>query len=286
MRPCRTTCRSSRGRTRRRSACRTFSPTRPACQPSSLCICKPGVTSRCLKAVCATPLQSAPGAEMVYSDLGMMLLGEIVSRAAGEPLDRFLSERLFAPLGMSSTLYKPPRSLAARIPPTEKDPWRKRVVRGQVHDENAFAMGGVAGHAGLFGSARDLAIFADLLLQRGWYDHRRYFSPDTVRKFTAPPTRGTRPRMGQTVPLVLDGQRFLSRGLRPHGLHRNGGMDRSTTAAVSGIAQQPRAPVQGKPQVLRRGGGDDRPCSRAGRVTGRRNASPVSATRKPKEPRH
>ncbi len=145
-----------------------------------------------LEAVCATPLQSAPGARTVYSDLGMILLGEIVSRVAGEPLDRFLSERLFAPLGMRSTLYKPLRALAARIPPTEKDAWRKRVVRGQVHDENAFAMGGVAGHAGLFASARDLAVFADLLLQRGWYDHRWYFNPGTVKKFTASPETGGR----------------------------------------------------------------------------------------------
>jgi beta-N-acetylhexosaminidase len=137
-----------------------------------------------IKAAAAIPLKAEPGTGTLYSDLGMMLMGEIVARAAGQPMDRFLAEKLFLPLGMSSTTYNPPRTLLPRIPPTEKDPWRKRVVRGKVHDENAYAMGGVSGHAGLFGSAHDLALFAQLMLQRGWYDHRWYFNPDTVVRFT------------------------------------------------------------------------------------------------------
>lgn len=138
-----------------------------------------------VKRICSLPLAYEPGTKSVYSDLGMILLGEIISRTSGRPLDRFLSQNLFTPLGMKSTLYNPPKSLLARAAPTENDPWRKRVVRGEVHDENAFAMGGVAGHAGLFSTSHDLAIFAQLMLNKGMYDHRRYFNPDVVSRFTA-----------------------------------------------------------------------------------------------------
>lgn len=138
-----------------------------------------------LKRVLETPLVYDPGSKTLYSDLGMILLGEIISRAAGQPLDRFLAEHLFIPLGMKSTFYNPPRKMLGRIAPTENDPWRHRIVRGSVHDENAYAMGGVAGHAGLFSSAHDLALFAQMMLNGGIYDHRRYLNPDTIEHFTA-----------------------------------------------------------------------------------------------------
>lgn len=137
-----------------------------------------------LKRVYTTPLQYAPGTRTLYSDLGMILFGEIVVRACGHPLDQFLFDRLFSPLGLKSTLYRPPKELLERIAPTENDPWRQRIVRGEVHDENAYAMGGVAAHAGLFSTAHDLAVFAQLMLNRGMYDHRRYFKSDTVDRFT------------------------------------------------------------------------------------------------------
>ncbi len=137
-----------------------------------------------LNAVLETPLVYEPGTKTTYSDLGMILLGEIISRTAGMPLDQFLARRVFGPLGMKSTFYNPPKGLLERIAPTENDPWRKRVVRGEVHDENAYAMGGVAGHAGLFSSARDLAVFAQMMLNGGLYDHRRYILPDTIARFT------------------------------------------------------------------------------------------------------
>jgi beta-N-acetylhexosaminidase len=143
-----------------------------------------------LKRVCAVPLEAAPGTRTLYSDLGMILLGEIVSRACGHPLDQYLHEHLFVPLGMSSTLYRPPQVMLGRIAPTENDPWRQRIVRGEVHDENAFAMGGVAGHAGLFSTAHDLAVFAQMMLYRGLYDHRRYFRAETVDRFTSTPGAG------------------------------------------------------------------------------------------------
>jgi beta-N-acetylhexosaminidase len=132
-----------------------------------------------------TPLEYEPGTKSTYSDLGMILLGEVINRASGRTLDRFIGERLFEPLGLKNTLYRPPRALLPRIAPTEDDPWRKRVVHGEVHDENAYAMGGVAGHAGLFSTARDLAVFAQMLLNGGIYDHRRFFSSESIRRFTA-----------------------------------------------------------------------------------------------------
>ena len=141
----------------------------------------------CLKRIYETPLEFTPGSRRVYSDLGMILLGEILTRAAGRPFDRYLADQLFGPMGLKSTLYKPPSEMLSRIAPTQDDPWRGRVVRGEVHDENAYAMGGVAGHAGLFSTTHDLAVFAQLMLNRGLYDHRRYFRPDTVDRFTGAP---------------------------------------------------------------------------------------------------
>jgi len=140
-----------------------------------------------MKRVYATPVESPPGTKRIYSDLGMIMCGEVVTRAWGHPLDRSLTDELFAPLGMTSTLYRPPKALRPRIAPTENDPWRRRIVRGEVHDENAFAMGGVAGHAGLFSTAHDLAVFAQMMLNRGLYDHRRYFRPETIDRFAGAP---------------------------------------------------------------------------------------------------
>ncbi len=137
--------------------------------------------------VFAEPLEAEPGTRMVYSDLGLILLGEIVERLSGETLAQFAAKHIFEPLGMKSALFNPSRSLRARIPPTEMDAaYRKRLVQGEVHDENAFAMGGVAGHAGLFANAADLARFAQMLLNGGIYAHQRLLRRGTVQKFTAP----------------------------------------------------------------------------------------------------
>ncbi len=125
-----------------------------------------------------------PGTKSVYSDLGEILLGEILERVAGEPLDGFAQRRILGPLGMRDTRFKPPASLFERIAPTENDPWRGRLLRGEVHDENAFALGGVAAHAGLFGTAPDLARFAQMLLNGGVYDQHRIVSRETLERFT------------------------------------------------------------------------------------------------------
>jgi len=114
------------------------------------------------------PLQAPPGTRTEYSDLGAMTLGLVVEAASGRALDAFLEERVFGPLGMDDTGFLPDTTLLPRIAPTEVDTlWRGEHVHGTVHDENADAMGGVAGHAGLFSTAFDLAVFADLLLRGG-----------------------------------------------------------------------------------------------------------------------
>jgi beta-N-acetylhexosaminidase len=134
----------------------------------------------------AEPLAYEPGTQAVYSDLGFMLLGEIIERLVGKPLDELARERVFAPLGSRDTLFRPSKSLRSRIAPTENDTaFRKMLVRGEVHDENAWAMGGVAGHAGLFSTAGDLATFCQLMLNGGQYAHARILKRSTVAEFTA-----------------------------------------------------------------------------------------------------
>jgi len=114
------------------------------------------------------PLEQPPGTKMVYSDIGAMVMMEIVENVTGQRLDRYLKSHLFDPLGMPDTRYLPPRSWLTRIAPTELDStYRHTMVRGVVHDENAYSMGGISGHAGLFSTAPDLAKFAQFLLRGG-----------------------------------------------------------------------------------------------------------------------
>lgn len=137
-----------------------------------------------------TPLEAPPGKETVYSDLGAILLGLVVERVSGEPLDVLLQHRVFGPLGMRDTGFNPllwsdDPAVLARIAPTEVDTvFRHRHLRGEVHDENAWAIGGVAGHAGLFSSARDLSRFAQMLLNGGRYGGLRVLREETVLEFT------------------------------------------------------------------------------------------------------
>jgi CubicO group peptidase (beta-lactamase class C family) len=133
----------------------------------------------------AEPLVAEPGNKIEYSDIGFILLGEIVERVSGKTLDQFARERIFAPLGMGDAQFNPPKSLRARIAPTENDTtFRKRLVHGEVHDQNAWAMGGVAGDAGLFSTAADLATFCQMLLNGGQYAHQRLLSRSTIAQFT------------------------------------------------------------------------------------------------------
>jgi CubicO group peptidase (beta-lactamase class C family) len=110
-------------------------------------------------------LSSTPGTVELYSDLGPIVLTQVLESIYHQRLDSLLQSRIFEPLGMSSTGYLPPAGWRDRIAPTEMDPWRGRVLRGEVHDENAAIMDGVSGHAGLFASADDLLTFAEWMLQ-------------------------------------------------------------------------------------------------------------------------
>ncbi len=139
-----------------------------------------------LARVLAEPLVHQPGTQVEYSDLGFILLGEIVQRLTGVTLDEFAKQHIFAPLGMISSQFNPPRKLWPTIAPTENDvDFRKRLMQGEVHDENAWAMGGVSGHAGLFSTAGDTAIFAQMILNGGIYAHHRILTRATIQEFTA-----------------------------------------------------------------------------------------------------
>ncbi|MFQ5536801.1 MAG: glycoside hydrolase family 3 N-terminal domain-containing protein [Gemmatimonadota bacterium] len=119
-------------------------------------------------AVADEPLEADPGTRTAYSDLGIMTLGWVIESITGETLDRYLEREVFKPLGMLDTRYNPPPGLKPRIAATELDTvWRHELVWGRVHDENADAMGGVAGHAGLFSTAVDLSVFARMMLNGG-----------------------------------------------------------------------------------------------------------------------
>ncbi|HET8769553.1 MAG TPA: glycoside hydrolase family 3 N-terminal domain-containing protein [Gemmatimonadaceae bacterium] len=134
--------------------------------------------------VLATPLDTLPGLRYEYSDLGAILAGMVIERVTDQSLDDYLHDHVFDPLGMDGTRYKPPRGWRQRIAPTEVDPWRGRHLRGEVHDENAFRLGGVSAHAGLFGTAADLARFARMLLNGGELDGTRIVKEETIRRFT------------------------------------------------------------------------------------------------------
>jgi beta-N-acetylhexosaminidase len=155
-----------------------------------------------LNRIFAEPLEYEPGTKEVYSDLGIILMAEIVERLTGRKLDDLAGASIFSPLGMKDTTFRPAKNLWPRIAPTEFDRnLRHRLVQGEVHDENAFTMGGVAGHAGLFSTAPDLAAFCQMLLNGGVYGHRRILKRTTISQFTAPqPLSNNTRTLGWAVP--------------------------------------------------------------------------------------
>ncbi|MEP6534916.1 MAG: exo-beta-N-acetylmuramidase NamZ domain-containing protein [Bryobacteraceae bacterium] len=136
---------------------------------------------------------SPPGVQFVYSDINFILLGEIVRRVSHQPLPAYAHEKIFGPLGMKETMFLPPASLVGRIAPTEVVTAGGAPLRGVVHDETTRFMGGVAGHAGLFTTAADLARFATMMLGMGEREGVRIFSPLAVRTFTSPQTPADQP---------------------------------------------------------------------------------------------
>jgi beta-N-acetylhexosaminidase len=154
-----------------------------------------------IKAIAALPLEYPTGTRTTYSDFGPILLGMAIERLSGQTLDVFLNDRLFRPLGMRDTYFNPPAALLTRIAPTEVDTsFRKRQLHGSVHDENAFSIGGVSGHAGLFSSARDLAKFAQMMLNGGYYNGHRFVSPATVALFTKRQSENSSRGLGWDTP--------------------------------------------------------------------------------------
>ena len=147
------------------------------------------------------PLKSQPGTETVYSDWDLILLQLVIERLTSQTLDRFVAEKVFTPLGMTGTMFNPDSlTLFARIAPTEIDSVRGGLVRGKVHDENAWAIGGVSGHAGLFSTARDLTVFAQMLLNGGEYNAVRIARPATIARWTAPQSRTSSRALGWDTP--------------------------------------------------------------------------------------
>ena len=137
-----------------------------------------------LAAALATPLAAGatPGGQYIYSDLGLIALGVLLERVTGQPLDELVAAGVTRPLGMRDTGYNPPPELRHRIAATEYQPYAGRgMVWGEVHDENAWSLGGVAGHAGVFSTAADLAIFCQTLLNGGEYRGVRVLRESTVR---------------------------------------------------------------------------------------------------------
>jgi len=139
----------------------------------------------------ATPLVHTPGDTAVYSDLNAILLGELVQTVSGEPLDRFARQRVFQPIGMNRTLFRPPRSMWRDAAPSAL--YRGRPVVGVANDGNAVRLGGVAGHAGLFSTGSDLALYAQSWLGLGRTAAGIMAEPSTVLQFLErTPTSGTR----------------------------------------------------------------------------------------------
>jgi CubicO group peptidase (beta-lactamase class C family) len=160
-----------------------------------------------------TPLEAPAGTRYTYSDLGAIVLTQIVERLTGKRLDSLLAERVFAPLGMTRTRFLPPAGWLPFIAPTERDPWRGRVLRGEVHDENAARLGGVSGHAGLFSNGPDLARFTFWLLD-AYHDR---LPPDAGLRLPAPLVRS-----------------FLHRANEPTGSTRALGWDTPSPEGGSG----------------------------------------------------
>ena len=152
-----------------------------------------------LRGALMTPLVSEPGTRAEYSEIVFILLGDVLERKAGASLEAYARAEIFQPLRMSNTFFKPGQALRGQIPPTEDDRnFRKRVIQGEVNDENAYVMGGVAGHAGLFAQATDVAQFAECMLHGG----APLFKQETVQMFTRrePSPPGTTRALGWDTP--------------------------------------------------------------------------------------
>lgn len=157
-----------------------------------------------LRAALQLPLEAKPGARTEYSDPGFILLGKVIEVLAGRSLDAFCAREIFTPLGLASTRFRPRASALSAIPPTEEDKtFRRRIIQGEVQDENACVLGGVAGHAGVFSNVPDLLAFAKSILDRGrTASGQPLFTPETLDLFATPQTTpdGQTRALGWDVP--------------------------------------------------------------------------------------
>jgi len=163
---------------------------------------------KAIELACAEIPRQLPGLTFVYSDINFIVLGEIVRRVSGLTLHEFTRREIFQPLGMSDTGFRPPARELSRIAPTEKR--GNEILRGVVHDPTARRMNGVAGHAGLFTTAADLARFARMMLNQGTLDGRRVFKPETVQLMTSvqsPPQVAARRGLGWDIDSPYAGPR-------------------------------------------------------------------------------
>jgi CubicO group peptidase (beta-lactamase class C family)/beta-glucosidase-like glycosyl hydrolase len=235
-----------------------------------------------LRRVIRADLETKPGVRPVYSDYGMILLAEAIRRRADEPIDRLLARRVFGPLGMTGTMYLPGPEQQPRIVPTAAaGSERPYTVDGVVHDGNAYRLGGVAGHAGLFSTAWDLSVYSQMLLNGGAYGTRRVLQAGTVAAWTRrQPNAGTRalgwdtpaPRssagsyfsersFGHTgftgTSIWIDPQRELFVVLLTNRTYRNGDQGRILQVrarvadlAAKSITDQPVRPRAGSPAAI------------------------------------
>ncbi len=146
-------------------------------------------SSQVIKDIMNTELKFEPGTKYLYSDLGIITLQKVIEKISGETLDKFLTENVFAPLGMNNTMFNPPHKVWYYCVPTEKDEyWRMITVKGKVHDETASILGGTAGHAGLFSTAEDLAKLTYIILNHGKNGDSILFRENTVTDWTSKQT--------------------------------------------------------------------------------------------------
>jgi CubicO group peptidase (beta-lactamase class C family) len=152
-----------------------------------------------LRQAFSVALKYDPGSHAEYSDVGFILLGIALERIASEPIDRFCQREIFGPLGMSHTAFNPPPAWKSQIVPTADDrTFRNRIIQGEVQDENASVMGGIAPHAGLFSTASDIAIFTNAMLNGGTPIVRPETLAFFTRRETSPP--GTSRALGWDTP--------------------------------------------------------------------------------------
>ena len=215
--------------------------------------------------ICRSALVHEPGSAAVYGDLDFITLGAVVEAVSGEPLDAFCRANVFEPLGMKDTFFVPlgesgaPEALKRRMAATENCPWRERILWGEVHDPNASAMGGVAGHAGLFASADDVLRFGQAMLD-AWHGRSDLLPGERVREFATRQGPAARLRLGARLghaggERLVGGRVLLSRVDRAPGLHGHLALDRPGGRGHRGDAHQPRPPGGEEEQVHAAGRG-------------------------------